>query len=338
MRIVITGHGIDASDSPLRSQIADPLRFLGHEVVAVAPTKAAMSWGLDRYSPEMFIVVPTSGSPNREEVRALTIDAGCVAMCFHTGFSSPGAVTNLDEIAEDLREYDLVSVPDQQTFEEYSGLGTFRLSLLEPAVHPPALMEFVPSERRGVVVVGDADPSNIDAVLTLEAVDDLMILGDGWGDIPVSAACIDDLPLLERASLFAGSKLVLELPVALCRQSLIRRSHYELPITSFVYEASAVGTPSLVQSRPGVAPILTPRQEIFTFDKLEDLTDLVPLLVSDVKEIKEVGKAAWSKITAEHTWAQRWRSFLDPWVQEERLDSRSNVAQTNDNEQLIRAS
>ena len=145
MRIVITGHGIDASDSPLRSQIAEPLRFLGHEVVAVAPTKAAISWGIDRYSPEMLIVVPTHGSPNREEVRALTVDAECVAVCFHTGFSSSGPATNLNEIAADLREYDLVSVPDQQTFEEYQALGTFRLSLLEPAIHPPALMEFVPS-------------------------------------------------------------------------------------------------------------------------------------------------------------------------------------------------
>ena len=337
MRIVITGHGIDASDSPLRSQIAEPLRFLGHEVVAVAPTKAAMSWGIDRYSPEMLIVVPTHGSPNREEVRALTVDAGCVAVCFHTGFSSSGPATNLDEIAADLREYDLVSVPDPQTFEEYQALGTFRLSLLEPAIHPPALMEFVPSERRGVVVVADADPNNIDAVLTLEPVDDLMIFGDGWADIPVNAACIDDLPLLERASLFAGSKLVLELPVSLSQQSLIRRSHYELPVTSCVFEASAVGTPSLVQSRPSVAQTFNPGEEIFTFDKLEELVDLVPLLVSDDKEISAVGSAAWSKITAEHTWAQRWRSFLDPWLQEERLDSRSDFPRTNHSEQLIRA-
>ena len=47
----------------------------------------------------MLIVVPTYGSPNREEVRALTVDAGCVAACFHTGFSSSGLATNLDEIA-----------------------------------------------------------------------------------------------------------------------------------------------------------------------------------------------------------------------------------------------
>ena len=180
--------------------------------------------------------------------------------------------------------------------------------------------------------------NNIDAVLTLEPVDDLMIFGDGWADIPVNAACIDDLPLLERASLFAGSKLVLELPVSLSQQSLIRRSHYELPVTSCVFEASAVGTPSLVQSRPSVAQTFNPGEEIFTFDKLEELVDLVPLLVSDDKEISEVGNAAWSKITAEHTWAQRWRSFLDPWLQEERLDSRSDFSRTNHSEQLIRAS
>ncbi|MCH2372495.1 MAG: glycosyltransferase, partial [Pirellulales bacterium] len=96
--------------------------------------------------------------------------------------------------------------------------------------------------------------------------------------------------------------------------------------------------PSLVQSRPSVAQTFNLGEEIFTFDKLEELVDLVPLLVSDDKEISAVGNAAWSKRTAEHTWAQRWRSFLDPWLQEERLDSRSDFPLTNHSEQLIRAS
>jgi len=53
MRILVTGHGVDATDSPLRFQAADPLRFLGHEVLAVAPTESAVRWGLDRHTPEM---------------------------------------------------------------------------------------------------------------------------------------------------------------------------------------------------------------------------------------------------------------------------------------------
>ena len=60
MRIVVTGYGVDTPESHLRLQVADPLRFLGHEVVAVAPTNAAIKWGLDRYSPEMLIVIPNT--------------------------------------------------------------------------------------------------------------------------------------------------------------------------------------------------------------------------------------------------------------------------------------
>ena len=51
-----------------------------------------------------------------------------------------------------------------------------------------------------------------------------------------------------------------------------------------------------------------------TFQSSEDLADLVPVLVADKRELEKIGEAAWSRITAQHTWAQRWRSLFARWV------------------------
>jgi len=337
MRIVVTGYGVDAPESPVRLQVADPLRFLGHEVVAVAPTKAAIKWGLDRYSPEMLIVIPSAGAPDREEIRALTAASETVALCLHIGPTLQGATTDLSALSDDLREYDLVAVPDLQTFDEYANLGTFRLSLIEPAVHPPALMNFVPSERRGVVVVGDADPENIDVVMGLDHLDDVVVMGEGWSELPLDVSVIAALPLPERATLFAGAHLLVELPVSLAHQSQVRKSFFELGLSNSVYEAAVVGTPSLVQARAAVGHVLVPGDEIVTFQSSEDLAHLVPVLIADKQELEKIGEAAWSRVTAEHTWAQRWRSFFEPWVDDLDVSRDEEVRYLGQVETLIRA-
>ena len=314
MRIVVSGYGVDASDSPLRSRIADPLRFLGHEVVAVAPTKAAIKWGLNRYSPEMLVVIPSAGSPDRSEIRTLTADSGTVSVCMHTGPTEPKLCTEFTELDDDLREYDLVSVPDRDVYEEYSAVGSYRLSLMEPATHPPALMDFVPSTRSGMLLIGDANPANIDAVATLDHLHDLLVMGEGWSELPLDITIVEPLPLPDRASLLAGVDLIIELETALSHQSAIRRSHLELGLSHGVYEAAVVGTPSLVQARPAVPQVFAPGEEIFVYESLSDLSDLAPLLLADLQELRNVGEAAWSRVTAEHTWTQRWRTFLEPWV------------------------
>ncbi len=326
MRIVVTGYGVDVSESPLRSQIAEPLRFLGHEVIAVAPTSAAIKWGLNRYCPEMLVVVPAAGVPDRNEIRMLTAASETVAVCLHTGPSLQGATTDLSVLDDDLRAYDLVAVPDLQTFDEYEDLGTFRLSLLEPAVHPPALMNFVPSERRGIVVVGDSDPGNIDVVLNIDHLDDVVVMGEGWTDLPLEVSTVDNLPLPERATLFAGAHLLVELPASLAHQSAVKKSVFELGLSTAVYEAAVVGTPSLVQARPAVEHVLEPGQEIITFQSTSDLGQLIPLLLADHQETTEIGEAAWSRVTADHTWAQRWRSFLEPWVDDVEVDRAEEVS------------
>ena len=139
-------------------------------------------------------MVPAAGVPDRGEIRALTTISETVAVCLHTGPSLEGVTTDLGVLGDDLREYDLVVVPDLQTFEQYEDLGTFRLSLIEPAVHPPALMDFVSSQRRGVVVVGDADPGNIDVVMSIDHLDDVVVMGEGWTDLPVKAEVVTTYP------------------------------------------------------------------------------------------------------------------------------------------------
>ena len=337
MRIVVTGYGVDTPESHLRLQVADPLRFLGHEVVAVAPTNAAIKWGLDRYSPEMLIVIPAAGVPDREEIRALTAASETVALCMHTGPSLQGATTDLNGLSDDLREYDLVVVPDQQTFEEYANLGTFRLSLMEPAIHPPALRNFVPSKRQGVVVVGDADPRNIDIVMSFDHLDDVVAVGEGWSELPLNVSTIDVLPLPERATLFAGAHLLVELPVSLAHQSEVRKSFLELGLSTSVYEAAVVGTPSLVHARAAVDHVLVPGEEILTFQSSEDLVDLVPVLIADQQEMEKIGEAAWSRVTAQHTWAQRWRSFFSPWVDDLDVARHEEVRYLGQVETLTRA-
>ena len=338
MRIVVSGYGADASDSLLRSQIADPLRFLGHEVVAVAPTTAAIKWGLTRYSPEILVVVPSSTGPHRSEIRALTEASGTVSVCMHTGPTELSLYRDSTELEDDLREYDLVTVPDQETFEEYFTLGTYRISLMEPAVHPPALMDFVTSPRTGTLLIGDADPANVDAVASLDHLDDLLIMGKGWSELPLDCTIVDPLPLPDRASLLAGVELLIELETSLSYQSAIRRSHLELGLSHGVYEAAVVGTPSLAQARSAVPRVFTPGEEIFVYESLSDLSHLVPLLLTDLKELRNIGEGAWSRVTAEHTWTQRWRSFLEPWVIDPEVGRDEETQYFTQSHSFIRAS
>ncbi len=325
MRILVTGHGVDATDSPLRFQAADPLRFLGHEVVAVAPTESAVRWGLDRHTPEMLIVIPSAGVLDRSTVRTLTAESGTVALCLHTGPSLIGAPTDLSGIGEDLREYDLVAVPDQHTFDEYAALGTFRLCLMEPAVHPPPVLEAVPSDRRGFMIVGDADPENIDVVTELDHLNDIVVMGRGWTDLPLNVSVVEPLPLPDRGTFYAGASFVVELPPPLAHQSAVARSAFELGLSPVVYEAAIVGTPAVVQDRPAVAQALCPGREVITYESLNDLPQLLPMLLADDPEMATIGEAAWSRVTAEHTWSRRWRSLLEPWVTEPEIGSDEEV-------------
>ena len=163
-------------------------------------------------------------------------------------------------------------------------------------------------------------------------------MGDGWAELPLDITTVEPLPLPDRASLLAGVVLLIELETALSHQSAIRRSHLELGLSRGVYEAAVVGTPSLVQARSAVPQAFTPGEEIFVYESLNDLSDLVPLLLADIKELRNVGEAAWSRVTAEHTWTQRWRTFLEPWIIDPEIGRDEEVHYSNQRRSLSKAS
>ena len=78
-------------------------------------------------------------------------------------------------------EYDPLLFLIEGVYEEYSAVGSYRLSLMEPAIHPPALMDFVPSTRTGMLLIGDANPANVDAVAALDCLDDFVDNGRRLG-------------------------------------------------------------------------------------------------------------------------------------------------------------
>ena len=117
----------------------------------------------------------------------------------------------------------------------------------------------------------------------------------------------------------------------------MKKSTLELGLSSSVYEAAVVGTPSLVQTRAAVQHVLVPQQEIITFQSSDDLGKLIPLLLADHQETSKIGEAAWSRVTSDHTWVQRWRSFLEPWVDDINFDEAAEVSYPGQVEMLSRA-
>ncbi len=332
MRMLVVGRTQSDPASSLRMQLVDSLRFLGHQVVtayAVAGessrSEARLRSMLQRFDPEVLVHVPSPGTLDAATMRRLTAETGTVSVCLHRGPSCPSASTDLSTLSDDLRDYDLVAVPDSFTYAGHQAEGTFRLSLLPPAVHVPGLAGAVPSDRRGVVVVGDADPSNVDVVAGLDVLDDVLVLGEGWDELPLRVGVADCGDLVDRGTLFAGCRLVVELPTSLRHQSDVRRHYSELGLSDAVLQAAAVSTPSVVLSRPGVRELLDPGTEVLTCDSLGDLIALVPMLLASPDDLAAVGEAACARVTADHSWVSRWGALLDPWIDPHEVDGDEDV-------------
>lgn len=331
MRILVIGHGWHDPAGPVVSQITDSLRFLGHEVVVVDVTgdrgadAQRVRHGLERFGPDLLIQIPTERALDAPLVRELTTDTDTVAVAIHRGPTCTGAPTDLSLVGDDLRDYDLVSVPDQATFADHEAEGTFRLSLLQPAVHVPAFDSVVASERRGLVIAGPADPANIDLVAALDGLDHVTTLGPGWDELQLDIDTAAGLDASSRGTLLAGARLVVELSCSLMHQSATERHPCELGLSETVLEAAAVGTPSVVLDRPGVRELLEPGTEVLTCESATDLVALVPMLMTSPDELALVGDAAWHRVTSEHTWANRWDALFGPWVDPHETDDNEDV-------------
>lgn len=325
MRILVSGHGANVLGNYLQNEVVDPLRFLGHEVLVSELTEIKLRKTLHKFSPDILVVIPSNEGITRDCIRALTVETETIAICLHTGCRYSGTSTSLNDLEEDLREYDLVFVPEEDVYEEYKNIGGYRLSLLKPSVHPPSLVPAVVSERRGIVCVGDADPINVQIMLALQGIEEVTVLGEGWENLPLDINYEVSLPIAERGTLFAGAKIIVELAPSLRQQSITRRSHSEMGISSFVLEAAAVCTASVVFDRPGIAEHFDLENDVFVYRGNDDLGQLVPMLLASFSDVETVAHNAWNRVHTDHTWSQRWQSILEPWLPQCESDPEEDI-------------
>lgn len=325
MRMLVIGPD-GLTGAAVRQPMVNALRFLGHQVLAVdlpvevVQGRRTLAAVLERFAPDVVISVPTAGALPAPDMKNLTAHAGAVAIAVHRGPTCPVMPTDLEQVGRDLVFYDLVTVPDRATFERWKGEGTFRLSLLQPAVHVPDFDVITPGSRRGVVVVGDADPVNIDVVAAMEPLGQVTVLGQGWEDLPLSVTALRVDDPIERGYFLAGAQLMVELPASVAQQSAVRRHWRELGISDPVLQAAAVGTPSAVVDRPGIAEQLRPGRDVITCASPVDLSSLVPLLLSTPDDLGLIGESAWRTVTGEHGWVRRWERLLGRWTDPSETD------------------
>ena len=174
-------------------------------------------------------------------------------------------------------------------------------------------------------MVGDADPENVDIVSALDGLDDVVVMGRGWDDLPLTIDIVSAEDQDERGTALAAAQLVAELPASLAHQSSIRRHWSELGVSDVVLEAAAVGTPAVALDRPAVLEMFEPTVDVLTCEAPRDLTSLVPLLLSSPDDLALIGDAAWQTVTSRHTWVQRWDSLLAPWIDPHEIDEGEDV-------------
>ena len=87
-----------------------------------------------------------------------------------------------------------------------------------------------------------------------------------------------------------------------------------------------------------MAEAFCPGTEVVTYESVGDLSQLLPMLLADDTELVTIGEAAWSRVTADHTWSRRWSSLLEPWVIEPEIGRDEDVSYVGQSNVLTRAS
>jgi len=329
MRVVVCGRGAVDARSATWGHVAASLRSLGYEVITFDPSSPERS-GLVRgdvvgslgkllaeQRPHFLIHIPSPGDISPSDMRTLTAASETVAVALHTGCTIPDAPTRCTEASDHLRDYDLVAVPDQWTADRLADEGGYRIVCLEPAVHAPTLDTAVPSDRSGVVVIGEPDERGANIVRSIvDAGSEVRLYGDGWATHPdLESSCFGPLPYSELGTVLASASLLVELPISVATQSLLGISAWEADLGQSVFDAACVATPSLAMSRPGVDALFSPGETIYTYHDDCDLGDLVPMLLADTPNLVAVGQAAADQVRSSHRWTDRWIDLFKPFAQ-----------------------
>ncbi len=327
MRVVVCGRGATDTRSPIWAHAVCSMRALGHEVVAFDPTSPGRS-GLVRGGPEeslrrllmetsphLFVHFPTPGDLDPTLVREATTSSQSVAVAVHMGATMVDAPTRITDIETHLRFYDLVTVPDPDTYRSLLPLGDYRIRLLEPATHVPVFDSAVDIERGGVVVVGEPDDHAADMVrIIVDAGVEVSLYGAAWSlQADLEARSYPRVPYTEMGTVLASAGLVLEINPPVTVQSNLGISAWEAGPAQCVLDAASVATPSVALARPGIDAFFRPGTDIFTFERTAELADLVPMLLADTETLARTGEAALDRIRSRHLWTDRWVEFLAPF-------------------------
>ena len=329
MRVVVCGRGAADARSSVWAHVTSSMRALGYEVLTFdprSPERSGMVRGdavgslrklLMEQRPHLLVHVPTPGDISAADIREMTSASETVAIALHGGTTFAEAPTRVCDAGDHLRDYDLVAVPDRWTAAELAAIGDYRLFCLEPGAHAPSLDDAVPGERHGVVIVSEPDDRAADIARSLvDAGVDIRLVGNGWSDHPdLEDHAMQTLPYSELGTVLASAALLIEMPLHVQSQSVVRTSAWEAGISQSVLDAACVGTPSLVLERAGADAHLQAGSNVFTYRSDSDVANLVPMLLANAAQLESVGEAAADTVRAAHRWTDRWDDLLRPFVQ-----------------------
>jgi len=329
MRVVVCGRGAADARSSVWAHVTSSLRAHGYEVVAFDPRSPERS-GLVRgdvvsslrkllieQQPHLLVHIPTPGDITPSDIREATSASETVAIALHTGTSFTEAPTRVAEASDHLRDYDLVTVPDRWIAAEMAAVGGYRLFCLEPGAHAPSLDDAVPGDRRGVVIVSEPDARGADIARSMvEAGIELRLVGRGWSEHPDLAPLSFERPSYsELGTILASAALVVELPLHVEVQSMLRVSAWEVGVGQSVFDAACVATPTLTLERPGVSAHFVPGESILTYRRDDDVANLASMILSGEAQLGAVGEAAADIVRSAHRWTDRWSDLLGPFAQ-----------------------
>lgn len=325
MRIVVSSRGAEDMLGLARLTLVASLRAEGHQVMGVDPRSHgdtasartdAVVTALRGFGADLVVVVPSPGDLDLGRLRSATIELDVLTMAVHLGPTGGEAVTRLADVPDHVTDFDLVAVPHDHAYENFSAWGRHGLIELRPAV-APAVLDDAPAAAittHAVVCVGDADPHNANVVRSLVEVGlDVGVVGRGWehhADLRLRATV--RCSVQERSARLAAASIAVELPPTLAQLSEADAAFEECLLTQGALDAAALGTPVVAIRRPGIDRHLTENDEVLVAERAADLPDLVRLVMSDPDELAAVGLAAQTRLRVDHRWDARW-SELREW-------------------------
>ncbi|MEP0773800.1 MAG: glycosyltransferase [Acidobacteriota bacterium] len=220
--------------------------------------------------------------------------------------SDPQALPTSLEVAP---AFDLFFTQDGGSLPRYREHGVEALYL--PLAADPEVFAPPVAARKSwdVLYVGKWTPYR-DALMSalgeIAAVRVLAYRGEGRWRVPVGPQVDDERTLAEEMN---RARLVLD-PTRVELQPDPARDAYR--ITPRALMAAACGVPPLVEDRCPLDGLLTPGEEVATFDGTPaGLARVIQGLLADPERRRQMGLAARRRVERDHSWAHRARQILD---------------------------